>query len=74
MADNIMSLNSSDSHSSGPLQCYDITAYFWKPHQSSHLKGGLPEGGNEGYKDGHVKWVKFKDMVVRTRAGWGFWW
>jgi len=74
MADNIFSANSSDTHTTAKLQCYDITGGFWKPHQSSHLKNGLPEGGNEGYKDGHVQWVKFKDMVVRTTTGWGFWW
>lgn len=74
MADNIFSANSSDTHATPNLQFYDITGGFWKPHQSSHLKGRLPEGGNEGYKDGHVQWVKFKDMTVRTTSGWGFWW
>ncbi|HWY29283.1 MAG TPA: prepilin-type N-terminal cleavage/methylation domain-containing protein [Candidatus Acidoferrum sp.] len=73
MADNIFSLNSSDTHTS-VNQYYDITGGFWKPHQSSHLRGKSPEGGNEAYKDGHVQWVKFKDMVVRTTSGWGFWW
>jgi prepilin-type N-terminal cleavage/methylation domain-containing protein len=74
MTDNIFSANSSDTHATPNLQCYNITGGFWKSHQSSHLKKGLPEGGNEGYKDGHVQWVKFNNMVVRTTAGWGFWW
>ena len=74
MSDNIFSANSSDTHATKNLQCYNITGGFWKPHQSSHLNKGLPEGGNEGFKDGHVQWVKFQNMVVRTTTGWGFWW
>jgi prepilin-type N-terminal cleavage/methylation domain-containing protein len=73
-ADNIFSLNSTDTQKTPNLQFYNITGGFWKPHQSSHLKNGRPEGGNEGYKDGHVQWVKFQYMSVRTTAGWGFWW
>jgi prepilin-type N-terminal cleavage/methylation domain-containing protein len=74
MSDNIFSANSSDTHATPNLQFYNITGGFWKSHQSSHLIRGVPEGGNEGYKDGHVQWVKFSNMVVRTDAGWGFWW
>jgi prepilin-type N-terminal cleavage/methylation domain-containing protein len=74
MADNIFSANSTDTHTTPNLQFYDISGAFWKSHQSSHLKNGVPIGGNEGYKDGHVQWVKFKEMVVRTKTGWGFWW
>ncbi|HEX7652194.1 MAG TPA: prepilin-type N-terminal cleavage/methylation domain-containing protein [Verrucomicrobiae bacterium] len=74
MADNIFSANSSDTHATANLQFYDITGGFWKPHQSSHIKGKLPEGCMEGYKDGHVQWVKFADTIVRTSSGWGFWW
>ncbi len=73
-ADNIFSASSSDTHATPNLQFYDIQGGFWKTHQSSHLKGKLPEGGNEGYKDGHVQWVKFQNMTVRTTSGWGFWW
>jgi hypothetical protein len=28
-------------------------------HLSAHLKGGIPAGGNIGYKDGHTEWKKF---------------
>ena len=40
---------------------------YGKHHVSAHLRGGngLPEGGNVGYVDGHVKWVKFQAMTVR---------
>lgn len=37
----------------------------------------MPTGGNEGYLDGHGQWVKFKDMIVRTKNGGDdpiFWW
>jgi prepilin-type N-terminal cleavage/methylation domain-containing protein len=44
------------------------------PHQSSHLRKGVPEGGHEGYKDGHVSWVKFNNMVIRTDNGWQYYW
>jgi len=44
------------------------------PHLSAHLKGPIPEGGHLGFKDGHVQWRKFKDMVPRTVAGNVFWW
>jgi prepilin-type N-terminal cleavage/methylation domain-containing protein len=73
-ADNIFSLNASDTQTTPNLQFYNIKGYFWKTHQSSHLKGTRPLGGNDAYKDGHVQWVKFANMVVRTQQGWGFWW
>ena len=44
------------------------------PHLSAHLSGSLPVGGTIGYKDGHVAWVKFKQMVPRTDSGRVFWW
>jgi prepilin-type N-terminal cleavage/methylation domain-containing protein len=45
------------------------------PNTSAHLKGGLPVGGNEGYKDGHAAWSKFKVMTPRTTSNVPyFWW
>jgi len=44
------------------------------PHTSPHLKGNLPAGGNVGFKDGHVEWRKFQQMVQRADSGKGFWW
>lgn len=46
----------------------------WKGHQTAHLKGRLPEGGNLLYADGHVQWQKFEKMYVRTDGGPSFWW
>jgi hypothetical protein len=49
------------------------------PHTSPHLKSGLPQGGHEAFKDGHVTWHKFTDqvnpMVQRGDIGGPyFWW
>jgi len=45
------------------------------PNTSAHLKGSLPIGGNEGYKDGHAAWSKFDVMSPRTGANAPyFWW
>jgi len=54
------------------------------PHLSAHLrKGGLPEGGNIAFKDGHITWKKFdassanaanNSTIVRTSSGPWFWW
>ena len=56
---------------------YNYTAIpggFVKPHTSPHLRGQFPEGGNVGFKDGHVAWRKFDDMSPRTVSGPTFWW
>lgn len=63
----------------------DVTGgSFYKHHISAHLIRGLPEGGNVGYVDGHVKWESFNNMTVRGYGGVGgaegnntsatFWW
>jgi len=55
------------------------------PHLSAHLgKGGLPQGGNIAFKDGHVQWRKFDAFsaapggnVTKVRTGGNnpyFWW
>ena len=45
------------------------------PHLSPHLKGNLPDGGFIAFKDGHVQWRKFRDMVQRAiGTSPGFWW
>lgn len=42
-------------------------------HDSPHMKGLLPNGGNLLYLDGHASWQKFDKMRVRT-DGRPFWW
>jgi prepilin-type N-terminal cleavage/methylation domain-containing protein len=44
------------------------------PHESAHLKGLLPAGGDIGFKDGHAEWRKFNGMTTRTISGKNFWW
>lgn len=47
------------------------------PHVSAHLRGSMPQGGNIGFKDGHVTWWKFDRMVPRAGGTSGdpyFWW
>jgi prepilin-type N-terminal cleavage/methylation domain-containing protein/prepilin-type processing-associated H-X9-DG protein len=52
-----------------------IQGGFYKTHLSPHLSGRYPMGGNLGMLDGHVTWLKFKDMRPRTQGGSpGFWW
>ena len=43
-------------------------------HSSPHLTGKIPDGGNQGYLDGHAAWVKFNKDVVRTDGSPSFWW
>jgi len=44
-------------------------------HSSAHLsKGGIPAGGNEAALDGHVEWIKFRQMHVNTTGKPSFWW
>ena len=59
---------------SSVLSCSTNFGFRVYPHLSPHLKGGIPQGGMVGYKDGHVSWRKFKDMIPRTTSGSVFWW
>ena len=46
----------------------------WRGHQSPHLIGAIPSGGNLLHLDGHTAWVKFGQMRVRTTGDPSFWW
>ena len=52
----------------------EVDGGFYKPHLSPHLKGQFPDGGNVGFKDGHVIWRKFDSMDQRAATGQSFWW
>ena len=52
----------------------DVGGGFYKHHLSDHLQGHIPEGGNLGFKDGHVAWRRFENMDQRSRSAPGFWW
>ena len=47
-------------------------------HQTAHLAGKVPEGGNLLYLDGHASWKNFSAMKVRTDGNDAstpaFWW
>jgi prepilin-type N-terminal cleavage/methylation domain-containing protein/prepilin-type processing-associated H-X9-DG protein len=45
-----------------------------KGHQSPHLEGKIPGGGNAIYLDGHAEWKKFPLLKVRTTGDPAFWW
>jgi prepilin-type processing-associated H-X9-DG protein len=45
-----------------------------KPHNTAHLEGKLPAGGNLLFLDGHAEWRKFQAMRVRTDGTPYFWW
>lgn len=45
-----------------------------KAHDSAHLDGSMPTGGNLLFLDGHVEWRKFERMTVRTDGDPAFWW
>jgi len=51
----------------------------WSGHQSAHLNGRIPAGGNLLMLDGHTEWRKFEKMHVRTYGNTtsgspAFWW
>lgn len=57
----------------------NIKGAYVKLHQTAHLNGTYPAGGNLGMLDGHVEWRKFDDMYPRTDSTLGgdvpvFWW
>jgi len=86
VADAILSIGTATPAYSNPGNNYtSIGGGFQHPagttytHTSPHIKNGMPLGGCEGFKDGHVVWHQFKDkvnpFVVRTDGnGDPFWW
>ena len=55
----------------------NIKGGYPKLHQTAHLEGTMPAGGNVGMLDGHVEWRKFLQMHVRTDSTSPnpvFWW
>jgi prepilin-type processing-associated H-X9-DG protein len=45
-----------------------------KLHQTAHLNGKLPAGGNLLMLDGHAEWRNFPQLIVRTTGDPSFWW
>jgi prepilin-type N-terminal cleavage/methylation domain-containing protein len=53
-----------------------IQGGYFRAHNSPHMSGRLPAGGNLMMLDSHVEWRKFNKFHVRTQnpAFPGFWW
>ncbi|HEX5219388.1 MAG TPA: DUF1559 domain-containing protein [Verrucomicrobiae bacterium] len=63
--------------SSGSFTRVTSTSGITPFHTTSHLeKGSQPAGGNTLYMDGHMKWVKKRDMKIRAATGGSrpIWW
>jgi prepilin-type N-terminal cleavage/methylation domain-containing protein len=80
VADAILSDNgTTPGYSNAGNNYSDVAGGFRLHHTSPHIsKGNMPSGGSVGFKDGHVQWHNFKDvlnpMVPRTIGGKVFWW
>jgi prepilin-type N-terminal cleavage/methylation domain-containing protein len=52
-----------------------IQGGWTKRHDTAHLNGKLPSGGNLLFLDAHAEWRKFQAMHVRTDGSYPhFWW
>ena len=78
MADAVISAPHNADEVNRWLNSYvNIKGGYFKPHQTAHLQGTMPAGGNVGMLDGHVEWRKFQAMHARTDAESSspvFWW
>ena len=77
MADATLSDNTQITDSLRDTYKYvSVQGGFRRPHNSAHMSGKLPAGGNLLMLDSHVEWRKFKTFHVRTdnAAFPGFWW
>lgn len=67
MADAIISQPHDADETHRWLNTYiNVKGGYPKLHQTAHLDGTAPAGGNVGMLDGHVEWRKFQLMQVRT--------
>jgi prepilin-type N-terminal cleavage/methylation domain-containing protein len=84
MADAVISNNANTPSYAHPENSYNSVNIGYMPNgqvypgTSPHVKGAFPQGGSQGYKDGHVVWHKFMDtanpMLLRTDTDLYFWW
>jgi prepilin-type N-terminal cleavage/methylation domain-containing protein/prepilin-type processing-associated H-X9-DG protein len=52
-----------------------IVGGWSQKHDSAHLDGKIPLGGNSLFLDGHVSWQKMRNMRIRTDGTTpAFWW
>jgi prepilin-type N-terminal cleavage/methylation domain-containing protein/prepilin-type processing-associated H-X9-DG protein len=78
IADATLSLpgqNSTDVTSRASYKYFSIQTGLVNGQSTSHLKAGMPDGGNAGMLDGHVEWHQFQEMIPRTQGPTPvFWW
>jgi len=73
-ADGTLSWNGNEVNRAGNRYT-GIQGGWSKKHDTAHLQGNQPSGGNLLFLDGHVEWRKFRDMHVRTDGTYPhFWW
>ena len=73
-ADGTLSYNNNEVNRAGNRYT-GIMGGWSKPHDTAHLEGKLPSGGNLVFLDGHAEWRKFQAMHVRTDGSPPhFWW
>ena len=67
MADAVISKPHNADEAHRWLNSYvNVKGGYRKLHQTAHLNGTMPVGGNVAMLDGHAEWRKFSDMHVRT--------
>jgi prepilin-type N-terminal cleavage/methylation domain-containing protein len=54
----------------------DVVGGYTLHHESPHMNGNVPAGGDVGFLDGHAQWRKFKDsnFSPRTDSGTPVYW
>lgn len=68
ITDENMSMNNTEPYNFR-VPSDNVPTYLGGAYRPPHLgKGGLPEGGNILFLDGHVSWRKFKEMLYRYRC------
>ena len=73
-ADVTLSYNGSEINRAGNRYT-GIQGGWSKLHDTAHLIGKMPSGGNLLFLDGHSEWRKFQAMHVRTDGSYPhFWW
>jgi len=66
--------NGSNEANRGANNYTAVEGGWAEKHSSPHLTGRIPDGGNQGFLDGHVAWIKFVKTTVRTDGAPSFWW
>jgi len=74
IADAILSSRANSFDREGNVYTGIFGAFPSSSHDSAHMRGQLPEGGNLMMLDGHIEWRVFERMKIRTTGSPSFWW